>query len=79
MSCLEKGGEIYFMKGPGVDPEIEKASKEYSEYYRLKHDIAYELPKTEHKRRLVVFEKIKLAPLPEEEDNDILLHESFED
>ena len=65
------------MKGPGVDPEIEKALKEWSEYFVLKADITYDLPKTENHRRLVIFKKIKNAPLPEEEDNDILLNDSF--
>lgn len=73
ISCLQEGGEVYFMKGPGVDPEIEAALKNFSEYYKLEKDIAYDLPKTENHRRLVVFKKIKNAPLPEEEDNDILL------
>lgn len=77
MSCLQEGGEVYFMKGPGVDPEIEKALKELSEFFELKADIAYDLPKTENHRRLVIFKKIKNAPLPEEEDNDILLNDSF--
>lgn len=77
MSCVQEGGEIYFMKGPGVDPEIEAAEKNFSEYYKLIHNISYDLPKTENHRRLVVFKKIKNAPLPEEEDNDILLNDSI--
>jgi len=77
MSCVQVGGEVYFMKGPGVDPEIESAVQNFSEFYKLKHNIAYDLPKTENHRRLVVFEKIKNAPLPEEEDNDILLNDSI--
>lgn len=76
MSCLQEGGEVYFMKGPGVDPEIESALKNFSEHYELKHDIAYTLPKTENNRRLVVFKKIKNAPLPEDDDNDILLEDT---
>lgn len=77
LSCVQQGGEVYFMKGPGVDPEIEAALKEFSEYYELKHNISYDLPQTENHRRLVVFKKIKNAPLPEEEDNDILLNDSI--
>ncbi|MFN3697812.1 MAG: 16S rRNA (guanine(527)-N(7))-methyltransferase RsmG [Pseudobdellovibrio sp.] len=77
MSCVQVGGEVYFMKGPGVDPEIESAVQNFSEFYKLKHNISYDLPKTENHRRLVVFEKIKNAPLPEEEDNDILLNDSI--
>lgn len=77
MSCLQLGGEVYFMKGPGVDPEIEMAVKNFSEYYELIHNIPYDLPKTENHRRLVVFRKIKNAPLPEDDDNDILLNDSI--
>ncbi len=77
MSCLQEGGQVYFMKGPGVDPEIEAALKKYSEFYELSQDIPYDLPHTDNHRRLVVFKKIKNAPLPEEEDNDILLNDSF--
>lgn len=77
INCLQLGGHVYFMKGPGVDPEIEKAQNEMSEFFKLYKDISYDLPKTENHRRLVIFEKIKHAELPEEEDNDILLNDSF--
>jgi 16S rRNA (guanine527-N7)-methyltransferase len=62
-SCLQTGGRVYFMKGPNVDPEIPLALKEFGEYYELEKDIPYELPHTPHKRRLVVFRKIKASPL----------------
>lgn len=77
INCLQLGGHVYFMKGPGVDPEIDKAQNEMSEFFKLYKDISYDLPKTENHRRLVIFEKIKHAELPEEEDNDILLNDSF--
>lgn len=76
LSCVQEGGCVYFMKGPNVDPELEQLGG-LTEFYELEKDIRYELPKTEHKRRLVIFRKIKNAPLPEEEDNDILLDESI--
>jgi len=72
MSCLQEGGRVYFMKGPGVDPEI-KMAESLDEFYRLEKNLEYTLPKTENHRRLVIYRKIKNAPLPEEEDNDILL------
>lgn len=75
MSCLQLGGRVYFMKGPGVDPEIPVALKEWGEYYKLVQDVAYDLPFTTNHRRLVVFEKIKNAPLPNEEDQDFPLLE----
>jgi len=77
LSCLQVGGWVYFMKGPGVDPEIPMALKEYGQYYQLKKDISYTLPETPHQRRLVIFEKIKNAPLPEEDEGEDLLLEEL--
>jgi 16S rRNA (guanine527-N7)-methyltransferase len=78
MSCLQTGGCVYLMKGPGVDPEIPLAAKEMGEFYQLEKDIAYTLPQTTHDRRLLVYRKIKMGPLidfeeepwPGEFDND---------
>lgn len=56
--CLQKGGKVYLMKGPNVDDEIAKAKKNWSHLYRLTEDHAYEIAKTPHQRRLVVFEKM---------------------
>ncbi len=77
LSCLQEGGFVYFMKGPGVNPEIEQVPLDLQEFYKLYQDHIYDLPKTENHRRLVIYQKIKNAPLPEDEDNDILLNESF--
>lgn len=77
LSCLQEGGYVYFMKGPGVNPEIEQVPEDLKEFYALYADHVYDLPKTENHRRLVIYKKIKNAPLPEDEDNDILLNESF--
>jgi len=65
---LEVGGHVYFMKGPNVDPEIKAARKNWNEYFELVEDHKYDLPNTPHKRRLVVFRKIKSPPLPEMRD-----------
>ncbi len=62
---LEKNGQVYFMKGPGVDPELELAQSQMSEFYKLEKDIPYELPKTQLARRLVIYRKIKNPPLPD--------------
>lgn len=70
MSCLQEGGCVYFMKGPGVDPEI-KMAEDLKEYYKLEKDIAYTLKHTENHRRLVVYRKIKNAPLPEDPDEEV--------
>lgn len=77
LSCLQEGGFVYFMKGPGVDPEIQQVPADLKQYYELHLDQAYDLPKTENHRRLVVYKKIKNAALPEDDDNDILLNDSF--
>ncbi len=63
-SCLKMGGCVYFMKGPGVDPEIERA-KDLKEFYSLELDQAYVLPGTPQNRRLLVYRKIKQLPIPE--------------
>lgn len=70
LSCLQEGGFVYFMKGPNVDPEIQMAT-DLREYYRLEKDIAYDLPHTQNHRRLVVYKKIKNAPLPDDPDEDV--------
>lgn len=77
LSCLQEGGFVYFMKGPGVNPEIEQVPQDLKEFYVLHADYSYDLPKTENHRRLVIYKKIKNAPLPEDDDNDILLNDSF--
>jgi 16S rRNA (guanine527-N7)-methyltransferase len=68
LTCLDLGGRIYLMKGPGVDPEIQVAQEEIGEFYKLVEDHHYFLPKTQHERRLLVYEKIKPAPLLDFED-----------
>ncbi|UYL08386.1 class I SAM-dependent methyltransferase [Bdellovibrio sp. SKB1291214] len=77
MSGLNIGGRVYFMKGPGVDPEIKMAQEKWSEFYKLVEDTAYSLPHTPHDRRMVVYEKIKHAPLPEEDEGEELLFDEL--
>jgi 16S rRNA (guanine527-N7)-methyltransferase len=62
LTSLQTGGKIFLMKGPNVDPEI-KAAEALKEFYKLEQDVAYTLPRTEDKRRLLVYKKIKMAPL----------------
>lgn len=73
LSCLQEGGYVYFMKGPGVDPEIKMAAelRELTEFYKLEKDITYDLKHTENHRRLVVYRKIKNAPLPDDPDEEV--------
>ena len=71
LSCVQEGGYVYFMKGPGVDPELKMAKDQMSEFYRLEKDIAYDLKHTQNHRRLVVYRKIKNAPLPDDPDEEV--------
>jgi 16S rRNA (guanine527-N7)-methyltransferase len=57
-NCLQKGGKLYLMKGPNVDPEIIRAEKVWSGRYKLIEDKAYTLPLTPHERRMLVYEKL---------------------
>lgn len=76
LSSLQVGGRAYFMKGPGVDPEIPAALEKWGTHYKLVQDVAYALPHTPHERRLVVFEKTATAELPENDpESDLLLEE----
>ncbi len=77
---LRNGGRAFLMKGPGVDPEIPMALDKWGEYFRLEKDIAYELPQTPHRRRLLIFRKIKPAPLRDlEADLDLDFRQGEED
>ena len=60
---LQVGGRAFLMKGPQVDNELNRGN--WASFYRLVEDHSYELPKTPHQRRLLVFEKIK-TPLKSE-------------
>lgn len=67
-NSLEVGGRFYFMKGPGVDPEIKMAlDSDMGHYFQLVDDIHYKLPETPHERRLVIFEKIKHFEIEDDE------------
>lgn len=70
LSCLQMGGQVYFMKGPSVDPEI-KMAESLQEFYQLEKDISYDLKHTDNQRRLVVYKKIKNAPLPDDPDEEV--------
>lgn len=55
---VPKGGEVYFMKGPNVGAEIKQTQSELKDLFVLKADIPYQIPKSPHERRLVVYTKI---------------------
>jgi 16S rRNA (guanine527-N7)-methyltransferase len=66
INSLQTGGYVYFMKGPGVDPELKMALETWGEYYKLVQDKAYSIPNTLNERRLIVFKKIKPFPVSDE-------------
>lgn len=72
VNCLQTGGKVYLMKGPNCGPEIQPALDQWGEYFELEKDIEYELPKTPHERRLLIFRKLKPHPLPDFEELDLI-------
>jgi 16S rRNA (guanine527-N7)-methyltransferase len=56
-NCLLHGGLAMFMKGPAVGPEKEEVNRKFAGFYEEVADHAYTLPKTDYKRRLVVYRK----------------------
>jgi 16S rRNA (guanine527-N7)-methyltransferase len=71
VNCVQTGGKVYLMKGPNCGPEVQMALDAWGEYFELDDDIAYELPKTPHERRLLIFKKIKPHPLPDFDELDL--------
>jgi 16S rRNA (guanine527-N7)-methyltransferase len=57
-NCLLPGGQAIFMKGPNVDQEIEDAGKKFPHLFKLEKDIAYSLPNSSYRRRLVIYRKL---------------------
>ena len=69
--ALQTGGRVYLMKGPNCGPEIQPALDKWGEYFELERDIAYSIENTPNERRLLVFKKIKMHPLPDFVDLDL--------
>ena len=59
-SCLAPGGQMIFMKGPECDHEMAEAAETHAGAFRLAADHAYSIPGTEHRRRLVVYERLRV-------------------
>lgn len=55
--CLSPGGRAVFMKGPHCEDELKEALETLDPEYGLLQDMAYHIPHSKHRRRLVVFEK----------------------
>jgi 16S rRNA (guanine(527)-N(7))-methyltransferase RsmG len=58
-NCLSPGGKAVFMKGPHCDEELKEALENLGEEYGLLQDIPYYIPHTPHRRRLIVFRKLR--------------------
>ncbi|MES2854905.1 MAG: RsmG family class I SAM-dependent methyltransferase [Bdellovibrionota bacterium] len=77
INSIQTGGEVVLMKGPNCTPEIQMALDAWGEYFSLAADIEYELPKSPHQRRLLVFKKLKPHPLPDFEALDLKWEREF--
>ncbi|MBI5608372.1 MAG: class I SAM-dependent methyltransferase [Deltaproteobacteria bacterium] len=55
---VQPGGLAIFMKGPNCDDEIAEAQASFASTWRLRDDLAYDIPFTTHRRRLVTFERL---------------------
>ncbi|PIP41170.1 MAG: 16S rRNA (guanine(527)-N(7))-methyltransferase RsmG [Desulfobacterales bacterium CG23_combo_of_CG06-09_8_20_14_all_51_8] len=71
--CLAKDGLAVFMKGPGCDAEIDAAADKLGGSFRLKWAKDYQIPGTNHDRRLVVFERTD-TPLREQRNAAMQSH-----
>jgi len=60
--CLETGGLVIFMKGPGCADEIAAAKQAFSRSFELRQDTAYSIGDTPNQRRLVIFERTDAPP-----------------
>jgi 16S rRNA (guanine(527)-N(7))-methyltransferase RsmG len=58
-ACLAAGGRMIFMKGPECDQEMAEAAQTHAESFRAVADHAYVIPGTDHRRRLVVYERLE--------------------
>ena len=77
VNSIQTGGKVYLMKGPACGPESQMALDAWGEYFALDGDIPYELPNTPHKRRLLIFRKLKPHPLPDFEELDLKWEREF--
>lgn len=60
--CLQRGGRLIFMKGPGCEDEVRNAGKRFEGKFELTQDLAYRIGNTRHQRRLVVFRRLDEPP-----------------
>jgi len=51
------GGVAIFLKGPNCQPEIDEAASTQARGWRLERDVAYAIPMTSHRRRVLVYRR----------------------
>jgi 16S rRNA (guanine527-N7)-methyltransferase len=56
-ACLDPGGRVILMKGPGCDAEIQAARAIEQPRFQLELDHAYAIPGTPHQRRLLIYRR----------------------
>jgi 16S rRNA (guanine(527)-N(7))-methyltransferase RsmG len=54
---LVPGGTAIFMKGPHCEEEVQKALVQFPAEYHLIQDLSYSIPRSTHRRRLILFER----------------------
>jgi 16S rRNA (guanine527-N7)-methyltransferase len=54
---LVPGGTAIFMKGPHCEEEVQKALIQFPSEYQLIQDLSYSIPRSNHHRRLILFER----------------------
>jgi 16S rRNA (guanine527-N7)-methyltransferase len=54
---LVPGGTAIFMKGPHCEEEVQKALIQFPSEYQLIQDFSYSIPRSNHHRRLILFER----------------------
>lgn len=57
-ASLQVGGQLIFMKGPQADEEVKEMKRRFKDQFKLLLDHPYQLPGTQHERRLIVYEKL---------------------
>ncbi|MFH1532472.1 MAG: 16S rRNA (guanine(527)-N(7))-methyltransferase RsmG [Pseudomonadota bacterium] len=58
-NSLQTGGLAIFMKGPNVDEEMTRAQRRYGDEYEVAFDLPYTLPRSTHRRRLLVYRRVR--------------------
>ena len=58
-NCLQTGGYVLLMKTPGIEAELREAKESMGHLFELVEDIDYNLGKTSHERKLVIFKKLR--------------------